>query len=115
MARTKEFDREAALELALNLFWKQGYEATSIGQLVDATGVQRQSLYDTFTDKHGLYVAALDLYAQRISASLRETLSGRGSPLTRLRRVFRSVASEGKGCMLVNSAVERGLADQAVI
>jgi TetR/AcrR family transcriptional repressor of nem operon len=121
MARTKEFDRDVALERALDVFWEKGYEATSVADLVTATGVQRQSLYDTFGDKHGLYRAALDLYAAR-SAALLQAVKGDGaggSPLTRLRRVFRWVASDAtpgnRGCMLVNSAVERGLCDEVVI
>jgi TetR/AcrR family transcriptional repressor of nem operon len=118
MARTKEFDRDVALERALDVFWEKGYEATSIADLVAATGVQRQSLYDTFGDKHGLFRAALDLYATRVGVLLQQ-FSREGSPLTRLRRLFRSVASGAtpgnRGCMLVNSAVERGLCDEVVI
>ena len=64
MARPKEFDRDEALERALNLFREKGYEATSVGELVNAMGVQRQSLYDTFGDKHGLFRAALERYSQ---------------------------------------------------
>ena len=122
MARPKEFDRQVALEHALNVFWEKGYEATSVGDLVDATGVQRQSLYDTFGDKHGLYRAALDLYETQIGGLLTQSLecgSTGGSPLSRLRRLFRMIASEAspgnRGCMIVNSAVERGLADETVI
>lgn len=118
MARPKEFDRDVALERALDVFWEKGYEATSIADLVAATGVQRQSLYDTFGDKHGLFRAALDLYTTRIGVLFQE-LTREGSPLTRLRRLFRWVASGAtpgnRGCMLINSAVERGLCDELVI
>ena len=62
MARTKEFDQEQALDAAMNLFWERGYEATSIQDLVEATGVQRQSLYDTFGSKHELFLQSLMRY-----------------------------------------------------
>jgi TetR/AcrR family transcriptional repressor of nem operon len=121
MARPKEFDREEALERALGVFWEKGYEATSVGDLVEATGVQRQSLYDTFGDKHGLFRAALERYAQSRAAQL-ETLEcegAGGSPLARLRRVFRALTSGSgparRGCLVINSAVERGLTDEVVI
>ncbi|ADV84368.1 TetR/AcrR family transcriptional regulator [Terriglobus saanensis] len=62
MARTKEFDQEEALDAAMHLFWEHGYEATSIQELVEATGVQRQSLYDTFGSKHELFLQSLMRY-----------------------------------------------------
>jgi TetR/AcrR family transcriptional repressor of nem operon len=62
MARTREFDTEAAVERAMRVFWCKGYEATSISDLVEATGVQRGSLYAAFGSKQGLYHAALDRY-----------------------------------------------------
>ena len=58
MARQREFDREEVLDRALEAFWARGYEATSIQELVDCMGLQRGSLYNTFGDKHGLFVAA---------------------------------------------------------
>ncbi len=121
MARTKEFDPDIALERALGVFWEKGYEATSIADLVTATGVQRQSIYDTFGDKHGLFRAALDRYAARYAGAaqaLRDP-SGGASPLGRLQRVFRMVADEAepgnRGCMLISSAVERGRCDDMVV
>jgi len=56
VARTKEFDPEAALQAALELFWRRGYEATSMSDLVDHLGIGRASLYATFGNKHELYV-----------------------------------------------------------
>ena len=121
MARPKEFDRDEALERALKLFWEKGYEATSIGDLVNAMGVQRQSLYDTFGDKHGLFRAALERYgqlrAERLQSMECEIAPG-GSSLAKLRRVFRALTSssgpDDRGCLVINSAVERGLVDEAV-
>ena len=54
MARTKEFDEQVVLTKAMNLFWEQGYEKTSMQELVDRMGIHRRSIYDTFGDKHQL-------------------------------------------------------------
>jgi TetR/AcrR family transcriptional regulator, transcriptional repressor for nem operon len=51
MARTKEFDPDKALAAAVNVFWRSGYEQTSLDALMKGMGVARQSLYDTFGDK----------------------------------------------------------------
>ena len=51
MARTREFDTDAAVARAMDVFWCKGYEATSIADLVEATGVQRGSLYAAFGSK----------------------------------------------------------------
>ena len=53
MARSKEFDEEHALASAMGLFWRQGYENTSLEDLMKEMGIARQSLYDTFGDKPG--------------------------------------------------------------
>ena len=68
MARTKEFDVDAALDRAIELFWAQGYEATSLNDLLDHMEIGRQSLYDTFGDKHALFLAALDRYRAKMVA-----------------------------------------------
>jgi TetR/AcrR family transcriptional repressor of nem operon len=64
MARHKEFDRDAVLHKAMEVFWSRGYGATSIQDLVKHMGINRQSLYDTFGDKHALYLQALDRYGE---------------------------------------------------
>ena len=56
MGRNKEFEEEAVLQKAMELFWKQGYEKTSMSDLVEHMGIHRKSLYDTFGDKHSLYL-----------------------------------------------------------
>ena len=62
MARTKEFDRDLALQRAIQLFSKQGYAATSTDDLMQVMGIGRQSMYDTFGDKRTLFLAALRKY-----------------------------------------------------
>ncbi len=60
MARQKEFDRDEVLHKAMEVFWTRGYEGTSIQDLVKHMGINRQSIYDTFGDKHSLFLQALD-------------------------------------------------------
>ena len=113
MARTKEFDPERALDDAMALFWQRGFEGTSMADLVQGLGVARASLYATFGDKHALYLKALDRYVERRDPAVVERLSGAGSPLAAVRAFLESYASEiaaddqHRGCMVVNTAVER--------
>jgi TetR/AcrR family transcriptional repressor of nem operon len=62
MARLREFDTDAAVDAAVEVFRTRGYDATSIQDLVDATGVGRGSLYAAFDSKEGIYRAALERY-----------------------------------------------------
>ncbi len=64
MPRVKEFDPDQALDRAMELFWRKGYEATSVQDLVEHMGINRFSLYDTFGSKHELFMAALDRYSE---------------------------------------------------
>lgn len=111
MARPKEFDRDAVLDRAVELFWTRGYEATSIGDLVEHLGIGRQSLYDTFGDKHALYVTALDRYRERGNSIITGALAKPG-PLRRqvrdlLRSIIDATVETGRSCMLLNAAAER--------
>lgn len=62
--RPKKFDRDEALLKAISVFWKQGYEGASMKLLTDSMGINSPSLYAEFGDKHGLYLEAIDRYAQ---------------------------------------------------
>lgn len=112
MARTKEFDPEAALRAALELFWERGYEATSMADLVERTGVARASLYATFGGKRALYLKALDRYGELTDPDLLAGLSQPGPVLPAVRalveRYAREAAGDGgrRGCFMVNTAVE---------
>jgi AcrR family transcriptional regulator len=63
--RPREFDVEEALERAMLLFWRQGYEGTSLSDLTRELGLTRPSLYAAFKSKEGLFLKALDLYETR--------------------------------------------------
>src|SRR5919205_4395394 len=91
MARTKQFDRHAALDQAMELFWKRGYHATSIQDLVDRLGVNRQSLYDTFGGKDQLFQAALERYRELQGIPMRRCLEREG-PVREVLREFFEIA-----------------------
>jgi TetR/AcrR family transcriptional repressor of nem operon len=112
VARTKEFDPDAALHSALELFWQRGYEATSMADLVGHLGVGRASIYATFGNKHDLYMKALDRYGELCDPRLLDELSQPGPALPAVRAVVRRYADEAagqdrkRGCFVVNTAAE---------
>ncbi len=75
VGRPKEFDEETALEQAMEVFWANGYEATSVQTLLDAMGINRGSMYDTFGDKHALFSQAIDYYGRTVTRGLEGTLT----------------------------------------
>jgi TetR/AcrR family transcriptional regulator, transcriptional repressor for nem operon len=110
MARTKEFEPLVALDAAMELFWRKGYEAASMRELLDAMGIGRGSFYDTFGDKHDLFLSALDRFQEVRTSWVEEVLLGEG--LDGIEEVFRR-SLDGlfqfqprRGCLLANSAVE---------
>jgi TetR/AcrR family transcriptional repressor of nem operon len=111
MARSIEFNPATARNSALVLFWRKGYQATSLADLLDTMAISRSSFYATFTDKRSLFLACLDLFAQRsidMIARSRTELP----PLDALHSFFvrnflgpRGHRSQW-GCMLVNTVLE---------
>src|SRR5260370_30330632 len=119
MARPKAFDRDTAVQQAMTVFWEQGYEATSTDDLLRAMGIGRQSMYDTFGDKHRLYLEALQRYQAEYGARLLERLHATSSPLSALREVLLAVANEtpgerARGCLAVNATMELAHTDPEV-
>ncbi|NNC18501.1 TetR/AcrR family transcriptional regulator [Corallococcus exiguus] len=119
MARTKEFDRDEAVRRAMQVFWEQGYEATSTDDLLRAMGIGRQSMYDTFGDKHGLYLEALRAYQAEYSANLVECLRSHPSPLSAIREYLLSIPNgtqkvRARGCLFVNATAELAHVDTEV-
>ncbi|MGW4161672.1 TetR/AcrR family transcriptional regulator [Streptomyces sp. NPDC004788] len=121
MARTKEFDPDAALQAALELFWARGYEATTMSDLVERLGIGRASIYATFGSKHELYVRALDRYRETHDPQLMAELSAPGPALPAVRALVRRFAAEAateevrlNGCFVTNSAAELGPHDRTV-
>jgi TetR/AcrR family transcriptional repressor of nem operon len=120
VARTKEFDPDAALQSALELFWRRGYEATSMADLVEYLGIGRASIYATFGSKHELYLKALDRYSETRDPFLLAELSQPGPALPAVRSVVRRFAAEAaspegrlNGCFITNTAAELAPHDPA--
>lgn len=119
MARSKEFDPQTALRAALELFWRRGYEATSMADLVEALGIGRASVYATFGSKHELYLLALRRYGELCDPRLLEELSQPGPALPAVRAVVTRFAEEAagdelrRGCFITNTAVELAPHDRA--
>jgi TetR/AcrR family transcriptional regulator, transcriptional repressor for nem operon len=112
VARTKAFDRDVALEKAMYTFWRCGYEATSMQDLVDAMGINRQSLYDTFGDKHELYLEALERYRCGKGTTFLAPLNEPKPLCQRLEKMFDLIIEESvndpdrKGCLIANATLE---------
>ena len=119
MVRTKQFDRHVVLDEAMEVFWERGYHATSISDLVERLGVNRQSLYDTYGGKDELFLAALERYREIQTVPVRRLLERDGPVLEILREFFdnavNAVLGDGcKGCFMVNTATELAGHDPAV-
>ncbi|MCB9846252.1 MAG: TetR/AcrR family transcriptional regulator [Phycisphaeraceae bacterium] len=118
--RPREFDRDAALLSAMDVFWRQGFEGTQVEDLLGAMGIGRGSMYAAFGDKRSLYLEALEAFTDRITRWYRQRLlDGGGSALERLRGVIRAWPDFvergcGKGCFLSNSLIERAAVDEDV-
>jgi TetR/AcrR family transcriptional repressor of nem operon len=110
--RPREFDPAAAIDAAAKLFWDQGYHATSIDDLCEATGVLRGSLYSAFGDKKGILLAAIDQYGEKNLARLAESLSFREPTREGLRTALLyytrtpTVLAGRRGCLVTNTALE---------
>jgi TetR/AcrR family transcriptional repressor of nem operon len=120
MGRPRQFDTDDVVERAMRLFWRQGYEATSISDLVDTLGINRFSLYETFGDKRGLFLASLARYTERVFAKTLVELEGDVGGLQAIDRYFRGLArwADGplarQGCLLVNTVTEQAGQDRAL-
>ncbi|MFF8653170.1 TetR/AcrR family transcriptional regulator [Streptomyces huasconensis] len=118
MARTREFDTEAAVSRAMELFWARGYEATSVRDLTRHLGIGQGSLYAAFGGKDGLYRAALEHYRTTLAAAalrgLEEEADARAAIRTLLtERIRIAVGEGGRGCLAVNAVCERLPSDAA--
>ena len=120
MGRPPTFERDDVLDKAMHVFWAQGYEATSVDDLVKATGLVRQSLYNTFGNKHDFYLQALAHYQEFLGARMLGALKHAPSVKEGFRRLFELVIEDAvsdttrRGCMMVNAATELASRDPAV-
>lgn len=119
IGRPRTFDREEALGKAMDVFWAEGYAAASVQDLLDGMGINRGSMYDTFGDKHALFVEAVKLYERQVTQQLVQGLEAPGSAVGAIRRTLAGVAEmvssgECRGCLLTNTIVELAPHDDVV-
>ncbi len=121
MARPRAFDETVALEKAMELFWLQGYHATSYGQLVEHMGVNRASLYSTFGDKQALFDKAVKQYTSQNLTQLKAFFETQDSVIKGLKKMIvqsleDDLTPDGpKGCFVVNTATELQKGDEATL
>jgi len=120
MPKTKQFDETEVLVKAKELFSVKGYNGTSMDDLVQATGLSRSSIYDTFGDKHGLFLKSLNHYCHSQQGELEKQCAKSESPKKKIRAIFdqtlKSILSDKdqKGCLLVNMSMELNAVDKEV-
>jgi TetR/AcrR family transcriptional repressor of nem operon len=112
MARTKDFDENEMLGKAIDIFWRKGYNATSMQDLVDGLGISRSSLYDTYGDKHTLFIKALGSYQNDASGKICAIINSAEPAKETIKKLLEFIAGEllndqeHKGCFMVNAEVE---------
>jgi TetR/AcrR family transcriptional repressor of nem operon len=121
MARPREFDSDVALDRALDVFWTKGYEATSLDDLCEVTGLSRSSLYGAFGSKKNLLLQTVERYAEQRTPNLVETLA---QPIP-VRDAFVALANQfiaqivagpgRRGCYLGNCAAELPRGERAAL
>lgn len=119
--RPRGFDPDEALERAMEVFWEQGYEAASMTDLVDATGLNKSSIYNTFGSKDELFAAALDRYLTRRVAMVSEVVAEGSAGLDDIVGFFELMRAEidgptgHLGCLAINSSTELGARDAEMV
>jgi TetR/AcrR family transcriptional repressor of nem operon len=121
MARPVEFEHDVVLSNAMEQFWKDGFEASSVQKLLDATNINRGTLYNSFGDKDTFFKACVDRYNLDLAAVLEQTLGNDSlKPAQAIKAFFDAtltgVSSQKRalGCLLVNSACESIIWDKEI-
>ncbi len=121
MARQKSFDKSEVLEKAMTLFWKQGFHATSMQDLVQHVGLNRSSLYESFSSKKDLFDQSLDNYCRVNREGVKNLLSGETNTKDGIRKLLESSINctisdeDKKGCFVVNSTTELVPGDDEIV
>lgn len=118
MPRPKEFDYDEKLAVARELFWRKGYHATSLHDLVDTLQLNRSSIYNTYGNKHDLFLKCLHSYIQQNLAEYKQAGTRGSSPLQAVENMIRSAVGitleDKKVCLIVKTSFELGKLDEQV-
>lgn len=118
--RPREFCTEGALDAALHVFWRQGYEGTSLTDLTEAMGISRPSLYAAFGNKEELFRRALDRYAETGPGAIQREALAEPTARRVTERLLRSAAESltnpdnPPGCLAVSGALACGDAAESI-
>ncbi|MCF6289284.1 MAG: TetR/AcrR family transcriptional regulator [Proteobacteria bacterium] len=126
IGRPRKLEPEAILEIAMGVFWEKGYEATSIADILRATGLHKGSLYQTFADKKSLFIACLEFYQSRFFKKNADIINSEEDPIKGLKKslydmILSSCSSNdsddscNRGCMAVNTLVETAPHDYEIL
>jgi TetR/AcrR family transcriptional regulator, transcriptional repressor for nem operon len=120
MARPRSFDPDEALDLARDVFWRKGFQGTSLDDVTAATGLAKPSLYAAFGDKNALFLKVLDRYHERIVANAERILKEGPSARDAIERwltgfvPFCSGVRGSRGCLSVNTAADGAVNEKEV-
>jgi AcrR family transcriptional regulator len=119
MGRPREFDIEAALDEAMEVFWRHGYEGSTIAELTGAMGINPPSLYAAFGSKEGLLKAALDRYSQKRAECMADVLEAPTARevVERLLLKLADLQTDPKnppGCLLVAGGLACGVGSENI-
>lgn len=116
--RPRAFDEQATLDSVVELFWERGFEATAISDIVNATGLNKSSLYNTFGSKDELFERAVERYVETRGALMNEAISAGSAGLDDVQAMLDFVEAEARGehgylgCLAVNVTTELGVRDE---
>lgn len=117
----RSFDRERALDGAIEVFWREGYAASSMATLLDEMGISRQSLYNCFGDKRRLFLEALDRYIEQMSGTMLATLEAPDAGYDAIVQFFAALArkdertaAKPRGCFIGKTAMELAAEDPEI-
>lgn len=118
--RPLEFDPDAAVLAAMHLFWRKGYENTSLQDLLDVMRISKSSLYQAFGNKQALFERCMTRYGDLMVGQLHDALTSAPSGLAFIRQFLESVLDEARGeceargCLVLNTANEFARRDPAI-
>lgn len=117
MARVRAFDVDMAVDRAMNLFWTNGYKATSLQDLIKGMGISKSSFYETFGSKHDLFLATIEHYISAVTSQILGAADMDAPAVKIIRALFDRAAQRmldghsRRGCFLNNCAVEVSIHD----
>jgi TetR/AcrR family transcriptional repressor of nem operon len=122
VGRPREFDEDKVLDAAMEIFWLQGYESTSMTDLLAATGLHKGSLYQAFGDKHSLFIQSLRRYMDRFRQDMEVEMDEADSGLQALRAIMNVSIGMGchgtdgnAGCLALNTLADKGTEDPEIL